>query len=244
MGYNKRKGRRETKVKYRHELKHEITTADMIAICQRLRAVAQADTHAIDGKYLIRSLYFDTPEDKALVEKQAGVSRRQKFRIRYYNGNKSVIHLEKKCKVGGLGTKISANLTEAEAQSIVDGDIEWMQHSDNELVKELYSKMTADRLRPKTIVDYTREPFIYGPGNVRVTLDYNIRTGLGSTDFLDAECITIPAAMGVCIMEVKWDEFLPEIIRDAVQLPHARVGSFSKYEACRQPKIEQGYGEY
>ena len=26
-------------------------------------------------------------------------------------------------------------------------------------------------MRPKTIVDYTREPFIYGPGNVRVTLD-------------------------------------------------------------------------
>jgi hypothetical protein len=82
-------------VKYRHELKHEINTADMIAIRQRLRAVAEPDKHAVDGKYLIRSLYFDTPNDKALLEKQSGVSRRQKFRIRYYNGDKSVIHLEK-----------------------------------------------------------------------------------------------------------------------------------------------------
>ena len=42
--------------------------------------------------------------------------------------------------------------------------------------------MCSQCLRPKTIVDYTREPFVYGPGNVRITLDYNIRTGLGNTD--------------------------------------------------------------
>ena len=83
-------------MQFRHECKHEISYSDMIAIRQRLRAVAAADPHTIDGKYLIRSLYFDTPEDKALIEKQAGVSRRQKFRIRYYNGDTSFIHLEKK----------------------------------------------------------------------------------------------------------------------------------------------------
>ena len=225
-------------MRYRHELKHEITTADMITIRQRLKAIAKPDPHAKDGKYLIRSLYFDTPTDRALIEKQSGVSRRQKFRIRYYNGDKSVIHLEKKCKVGGLGTKLSANLTEDEAARIVAGDIAWMETSEKELIRELYSRMVSERLQPKVIVDYTREPFIYVPGNVRVTLDYNIRTGLGNTDFLDTECITIPAAYGVCVMEVKWDDFLPEIIRDAVQLPHAATGSFSKYEVCRLPMIE------
>lgn len=230
-------------MKYRHELKHEITTADMITIRQRLRAVAEPDRHAVDGKYLIRSLYFDTPTDKALLEKQSGVSRRAKFRIRYYNGDRSVIHLEKKCKVGGLGCKISADLSEEQAGSIVNGDIQWMKDSEDELIRELYSRMVSERLEPKVIVDYTREPFIYRPGNVRVTLDYNIRTGMRNTDFLDTEAITIPAAMGMCIMEVKWDEFLPEIIRDIVQLPHARTGAFSKYEACRLPMIEPGTGE-
>ena len=230
-------------MKYRHELKHEITTADMITIRQRLRAVAEPDRHAVDGKYLIRSLYFDTPTDKALLEKQSGVSRRAKFRIRYYNGDRSVIHLEKKCKVGGLGCKTSADLSEEQAGSIVNGDIQWMKDSEDELIRELYSRMVSERLEPKVIVDYTREPFIYRPGNVRVTLDYNIRTGMRNTDFLDTEAITIPAAMGMCIMEVKWDEFLPEIIRDIVQLPHARTGAFSKYEACRLPMIEPGTGE-
>ena len=231
-------------MKYRHELKHDITTSDMITIRQRLRAVTEPDPHAVDGKYLIRSLYFDTPTDKALLEKQSGVSRRAKFRIRYYNGDKSVIHLEKKCKLGGLGCKISASLTEEEAQSIVDGDIGWMKSSDNELIKELHTKMVGERLRPRTIVDYTREPFIYRPGNVRVTLDYNIRTGLGCTDFLNTECITVPAAFGICIMEVKWDEYLPEIIRDIVQLKSARTGSFSKYEDCRLPTVELPCYEY
>ncbi len=221
----------------RHELKHEITQSDMIAIRQRLRAVARADTHAIDGRYLIRSLYFDTPEDTALMEKINGVSRRSKFRIRYYNGDKSFIHLEKKCKMANLGHKVSACLTKEQAQSIVDGDIAWMKDSDNELIRELYSKMISERLRPRTIVDYTREPFTYGPGNVRVTLDYNIRTGLDCVDFLSTDCITIPAASGACILEVKWDNFLPDVIRDIVQLPAARTGSFSKYEVCRQPII-------
>ena len=221
----------------RHELKHEISMSDMIAIRQRMRAIAKSDPHAIDGKYFIRSLYFDTPEDRALIEKQSGISQRQKFRIRYYNYDTSVINLEKKLKSGGLGCKISAGLDVKQAEKIVNGDTSWMMDSDNELIRELYSLMVSDRLGPKTIVDYTREPFIYGPGNVRVTLDYNIRTGLHLTDFLNTECVTVSASFGTCIMEVKWDDYLPDIIRDAVRLPHSRNGSFSKYEACRLPMI-------
>ncbi|MBQ9032378.1 MAG: polyphosphate polymerase domain-containing protein [Parasporobacterium sp.] len=218
---------------YRHEWKHEISYSDLIAIRQRMRAVAQPDPHAIDGKYLIRSLYFDNLYDKALREKVDGVNRREKFRIRYYNLDPSIIHLEKKSKLNGLGTKYSASLTKEEAQQIVDGKIDWMLDSDQPLIRELYCKMSYQGMAPKTIVDYTREPFIYGPGNVRVTLDYDIRTGLDKTDFLNPECITIPAGEAPIILEVKWDAFLPGIIRDAVQLEGIRSGAFSKYAQCR-----------
>lgn len=218
---------------FRHEWKIEITYADMIANRQRLRAVAQPDEHAIDGRYWIRSLYFDNQADKALREKLDGVDKREKFRIRYYNGDAAVIHLEKKSKRNGLCSKQSAELTAAEAQSIVDGDWTWMLSSGRPLVRELYSKMNAQGLRPRTIVDYMREPFVYAPGNVRVTLDYDIRTGLGCTDFLNPGCITVPAGDAPIILEVKWDTFLPDIIRDAVQLSGRRSGAFSKYAACR-----------
>ena len=218
---------------FRHEWKHEINVSDMIAIRQRLRAVAKTDAHAVDGRYLIRSLYFDDLTDKALREKIDGVNRREKFRIRYYNGDTSLIHLEKKSKQNGLGAKAMANLTAGEAQAIVDGELDWMPASDRPLVQELYSKMKSAGLRPKTIVDYTREPFVYAPGNVRITLDYNIRTGLRCTDFLNTDCITVPAGDAPIILEVKWDGFLPDIIRDAVQLTGRRVSAFSKYAQCR-----------
>lgn len=218
---------------FRHEWKHEISLSDRLALRARLRAVCQADGHAVDGQYFIRSLYFDTPSDKALREKLDGVGRREKFRIRYYNGDPSLIHLEKKCKRGGLGTKTMTELSAEEAQAIVDGGWDWMPGSGRPLVQELYHKMKSQGLRPRTIVDYTREPFVYGPGNVRVTLDYDIRTGLNCTNFLDPDCVTIPAGDPVTILEVKWDAFLPSIIRDAVQLEGRRSAPFSKYAACR-----------
>ena len=220
-------------VQYRHEWKHELSYADMLVLRARLRAVMQSDPHAIDGKYHIRSQYFDNLDDKALREKIDGVNMREKFRIRLYNCDPSVIHLEKKAKRNGLGTKFSANLTAEEAQKIVDGDLDWMMASERPLVQELYCKMRYQGMRPKTIVDYTREPFIYGPGNVRVTLDYDIRTGLKSTDFLNPDAVTIPAGDAPILLEVKWDNFLPTIIRDAVGVPDRRVGSFSKYAQCR-----------
>ena len=218
---------------YRHEWKHEINLSDRIAIRQRLRAAAKPDEHARDGRYWIRSLYFDTPGDKALREKLDGVNRREKFRIRYYNGDTSRIHLEKKSKQNGLGTKFQSPLTAAEAQAILDGDWTWMPGSGRPLVQEFYCKLKSQGLRPKTIVDYTREPFVFAPGNFRVTLDYNIRTGLRCTDFLNPRCVTIPAGNSPTILEVKWDAFLPAVIQDAIQLNGRHAAAFSKYAVCR-----------
>ncbi len=219
--------------KYRHEWKHELNRLDLLMLRQRLRAVMEPDPHAVDGRYFIRSLYFDNLRDKALREKLDGVNKREKFRVRYYNGDPSVIHLEKKSKRGGLGTKYSAPLSGDETRRILEGDLAWMLNSPHSLVQELYCKMLGQGLRPKTIVDYTREPYIYAPGNVRVTLDYDIRTGLSCMDFLDPDCPTIPAGDAPILLEVKWDEFLPDIIRDIVQLPGRHASAFSKYAQCR-----------
>ena len=220
-------------MKYRHEWKHEINNMDRLILLSRLDAVMKRDVHAINGVYQIRSLYFDNLNDKALREKVDGVNMREKFRIRYYNQDTSYIVLEKKSKISGLCGKQSVLITKEQAQRIVDGDIHWLLETKNPLCAELYSKMNSQGLRPKTIVDYTRDPFFYPPGNVRVTLDYNIRTGAFRTDFLNPETITMPAGDSAIILEVKWDDFLPDIIKDAVRLPGRRVTAFSKYERCR-----------
>ena len=218
---------------FRHEWKHLITLEDLLVLRARLKAVAKADVHTVDGKYHIRSLYFDNYAGRVLREKLDGISVREKYRIRYYNGDTSVMFLEKKCKQAGLGYKLQARLNTDQAGAIVAGDISWMKNSQNRLITQFYSAICSQGLRPKTIVDYIREPFTYQPGNVRVTLDYDIRTGLSCVDFLNPECVTIPAGDEI-VLEVKWDEFLPSVIRSAVQLDHARTTSFSKYQACRR----------
>lgn len=219
-------------MKPRHEWKHEITAADRLVLSARLSAVARRDGHGQNGRYEIRSLYFDDLRDTALREKLDGVSQREKFRIRYYDSDPSYICLEKKVKRDGLCGKRSVLLSAQEVRSLLDGDLDWMPGSGRPLIQELYWKMNSNGLRPRTIVDYTRDAYVFPAGNVRVTLDFNIRTGLGSTDFLNPT-VTVPAGEVPAILEVKWDEFLPDVIRDAVQLPGRHTSSFSKYAACR-----------
>ena len=83
-------------MQFRHEVKHEISHYDMLILRQRLRAVMKPDSHAVNGRYEIRSLYFDNLDDKALREKLDGVNIRAKYRIRLYNHDPSIIHLERK----------------------------------------------------------------------------------------------------------------------------------------------------
>ncbi|CVI69498.1 VTC domain protein [Clostridiales bacterium CHKCI001] len=219
---------------FRHEYKYYINYGDYIVLRQRLKAVLQSDPYADEnGEYHIRSLYFDNYSDKVLREKLDGVSIREKFRIRYYNHDLNVISLEKKSKVNGLCKKQAVRITKEQAQEIINGEIEWMEKSKNNLLVELYAKMHYEQLRPKVIVDYIREPFIFPAGNVRITLDRDIRTGLWDIDALSPDVITIPAGDVKILLEVKYDAFLPSIVRDIIQLNGRKVSAFSKYASCR-----------
>lgn len=225
---------KQTNTKYRHEYKISLNQADYITLRQRLRAVLPHDANVSgNGEYHIRSIYFDTPDDKALREKLEGVNRREKYRIRFYNLNTTYIRIEKKSKISGLGYKLSAKLTEEQVLKIVKGDIEWMRFSPDLFLQEFYAKMRFQLLKPKTIVDYMREPFMWGPGNVRITLDRDIRTGVCNEDLFTEAAVTIPIVDDITLLEVKYDEFLPDFIRDLVQLQSRKTDAFSKYAACR-----------
>ena len=219
----------------RQELKYVLGRGEYAAITQRCRAVMHPDPHAgPDGAYQISSLYFDDLGDNALLQNYSGVSNREKFRIRFYNGDLGTLHLEKKVKHGGLGTKYACPISSDELERLLSGDLAWMMDPARPLMQELYARMKNDLLRPKTIVAYRREPFVYGPGNVRVTFDYDIRSGVCSRDMLTGNTPLVPAAPGQVIMEVKYDAFLPDIIRMILQEGTPRARAFSKYAACRQ----------
>ena len=193
------------------------------------------DAHAgPDGRYRIRSIYFDNVYDKALREKVDGVQKREKFRIRYYNDDLSYIVLEKKIKYNALCQKLEAVLTQEECRSILDGPAEWMLHHPSQLVRELYCKLRCQQLRPRVLVSYVREPFVCAAGNVRVTFDSRVRSGLNEIDLFNYKLPLVrvlPAPY--TILEVKFDEYLPDMIRTLCHLD-ARVScACSKYALCR-----------
>ena len=140
--------------------------------------------------------------------------------------------LECKMKRDSVGCKLQERLTLEETQRILDGDIAWMVTSNRPLLVTLFVEMKARRLRPKTVVAYQRVPFVYAPGNVRVTIDWNIRTG-PPREFLNPDGLTLPIPEDVTLLEVKWDEYLPGVIRQAAALRSRTPNAFSKYAACR-----------
>ena len=222
--------------RYRNELKYLISYADYIALRQRLQLVMRRDRHADEqGKYQIRSIYFGSPDDKALREKIDGVDRREKFRIRYYNDDFSYISLEKKVKTGRRSMKLSAQLTEDECRKLLSGESEWMLNHPAELIQEFYVKMRYQLLRPCVLVSYLREAYVFAAGNVRICFDSNISSTLFHQEFLEKTPVDICVQddPGQMIYEVKYDDYLPELIASTIQTGTLRQQAFSKYAASR-----------
>ncbi|MDD4690472.1 MAG: polyphosphate polymerase domain-containing protein [Eubacteriales bacterium] len=220
-------------MKFRHEYKHRINYLDVMQLKNRLGIICPHDSHCTaDGTYIVRSLYFDNYMDKALKEKVDGVNKREKFRIRYYGDDTSFIRLEKKSKINGMCHKEHIRITKEECEMIIGGDIDFLIKSDDNLKRELYAKMKYQLLRPKLIIAYRRECFVYPPGNVRITLDSEISGSSNVFEFLNPQ-LKYTQYCTDTILEVKWDEYIPDIISSAVQSCDRKAGAFSKYEAVR-----------
>ena len=218
----------------RHEVKHQISLREDLVLSQRLRHLFDHDRNAgADGSYRVTSLYFDTPYDSALREKADGVDRREKFRLRYYGADLSHIRLEKKSRQRGLCKKSAAAVSREQAEKLLAGDDSWLLGDGEPLLTEFYGKLRGKLLRPAVIVRYDREAFVYEPGNVRITLDRNIRTGLGNTEFLNSDIFWL-RALEYTVLEVKYGRYLPDIVRMAVQVPGRQACACSKYALCRR----------
>jgi len=222
-------------IEYRHEYKIAINALDYHTLRQRIAPIARLDENAGEnGGYRIRSLYFDNDDDKALREKIYGLPNREKYRIRIYNDCGDFIRLEKKSKRNGLCSKQSTAITKQQAERILVGDMAWIPNEENALLTEFYGKCAYQRLRPKTIVDYWREAYTFPYGNVRVTFDSDVRTGVYAVGLFDGEVPTLRVCdPGQLLLEVKYDHFLPDIIRDLIQTNTRHTEAFSKYAACR-----------
>ena len=220
----------------RHELKYFINPAELEALRQRLRGALAMDGHCVGGRpYAIRSLYFDDIEDSAFYDKQAGVMHRDKYRIRIYNLSDAVIKLECKTKVGSLISKRSLTIPRDLADQLIAGDPEGLERTSSGLLSDMYREMTCGLMRPVVIVEYERIPYVYKNGNVRITLDTNISSSSAVQCFLDPDIPRRPVLpLGQQLLEVKYDEYLPDFIYRNLQLHSLRQTAFSKYYICRK----------
>lgn len=222
-----------SKEQYRNEWKYFIDTAQKEHICRRLGSFLKLDKHAQNGGYMLRSLYFDDYFKTAYDEKDAGVLRRKKYRIRIYDCSDSSIKLERKKKFGSYIFKESASLTKDEVYKILDGDYEFLLKSDKSLCREFYYECVSNRLRPRTIVDYDREPWVLDEGTVRITFDMDIRAAVGGFDIFDPTLPTLSVLQpGTCVMEVKYTEFLPQFVREVLPDRASEFSAVSKYILC------------
>lgn len=222
--------------KYRHEYKYIMTSLQAAIVESRVSMLMQADSHTgSTGTYLIKSLYFDDYKDSCFYENENGCDNRSKFRIRYYNDDISCIRLEKKSKRNGMTCKESCLLTLEMCHTFMEGKIPDVTADMPPMMQALFTEMRLRSLIPKIIVIYERMPFVYPIGNVRVTFDRNLASSNAITDFLDPVITSRPILpKGESILEVKWDELLPDHIQSHLSLEDLQWSSCSKYYFCRK----------
>ena len=204
------------------------------------------DEHGNEGKYFIRSLYLDDIYMADFNQKNAGLSRRRKYRIRIYDCSDDVIKFEIKDKFDSYISKKSSLITRDQCERILKGDFGFV----SDMI--LHNRQTAESeknralrmgcidcackiLRPQVVVDYDREVFICDEGNVRMTFDMNLRAGQGTGSIFDPHLPTVPAyENGKMILEVKYDDYLPQFIRRMLRSKKLSLwqSAESKYSLC------------
>lgn len=221
-------------MKYRVEQKYIIMEDQIALLKYKLENVMEYDQNVLNGLYNVRSLYFDDMYDSCLEANQDGTDFREKFRIRTYNNDRSEIHLEIKAKEYGYTRKQKENLTEEECLCFMERKPWGLKDQDGFVKKKLYALMAMRRMQPVQIVEYERIPFVEAKGNVRITFDRNI-TGTGEIEtFFDEIIPGIPLLpTGRHILEVKYDEFLPDYLKKILDSISLRKTDFSKYYYSR-----------
>lgn len=221
-------------MRYRHELKYLINFQEYIIIRSRVQNVLSRDANVDStGFYTVRSLYFDDFYNSAHVDKYSGVLKRAKHRIRIYNYSEDRINFEKKNKYEKYNHKQSALMTKDLFYAILQGDYSQLLAGNSELLKAFYYECTVNLMRPRIIVDYEREPYVMAAGDVRITFDRNIRAGLDGFDIFDPNIPTVETMEpNFLVMEVKFTEFLPNIIRNILPSSAALYTESSKYVLC------------
>ncbi len=226
----------------RNELKYYISNLEYQAMVNKLVHVIKPDGFSEPGKgYFIRSLYFDSFDDECLFEKQSGDMFRAKYRMRIYDTKSETVKFEIKNKANNQIFKETATITKESAYKVIDGDYGELLTYNNPILNKIFKKFTEKQYKPKVIIDYTRDAFMFDFFNLRITFDKDLHSCNTDFDLFSDNLHTIPVILeGKQIMEIKYETALPEYIHRTLQLDAVERMAISKYTLGRRFfKIEQ-----
>ena len=226
-------------VPLRHELKYYINPIEYHLLSRALDHVLERDPNGDPehNEYHIRSLYFDTINNTAMIDKLSGVKDRDKYRIRIYNYSDKFIRMECKTKVGSLISKRSIAIPRLLAEQLIAGDPTGLERTRSGLLQDVFREMKLNLLKPVVIVDYVREAYMHTAEEVRITFDKNLHTGLNSVDMFNPYLPTVsPFDHNDMILEIKFNRSLPPYLRDLIctYVHSAQNSAISKYCWCRR----------
>lgn len=233
-------------MKFRNEIKYLCSERELNIIEYRINQICSKDIHAnSNGTYLVRSVYFDNYINSCCEENESGVNNREKYRIRIYDGKLTHIFFECKRKENEKSYKISFKISEVLCEKIMKGDILLSDIDSNlyeteeiNIMRKFIVKCMVSNFTPVIIVEYERTPYIYETGNVRITFDRNITSCSDIKSFTDENILGRPIMpIGKHILEVKYDELLPDFLYNVMQVSGLKRTAYSKYLMCRKYKM-------
>jgi len=220
---------------YRHELKFLLSVVEYEHLKRLLGVLLTKDAYMKQGEdYYIRSLYFDTPENKDYYDKLMGVAQRKKIRLRIYDIFADEVKLEMKNKENEYSVKETMTIGRREAMMLLKGEYYVLAEYDNEIAKKAYFNLSAYAYKPRVVVDYEREAYLLPVENVRLTFDKRVRAFKGNGFFERHNALVGVLAPEYMILEVKYDKYLPAYLKNVLSSINMQRMSISKYCMARE----------
>ncbi len=219
--------------KFRNENKYLISYMDYLTIHPVIAAYLNRDPHCTQegGIYQITSLYFDSPDNMMVKDKDLGIDRRAKMRIRMYCNDPNTMFMEKKIKNNNFISKLRTNISVDEYKRIISGDYSFRGYNAELDALLIYCKNC--NLKPAVVVEYDKEVFIHDASNLRITFDMNAHSWLNTLDILAENPIKMPIyENNNMIFEIKYNYYLPSFVRSLVTPLETKRIAFSKFERC------------
>jgi|SRR3989344_14993 len=213
----------------RIELKYYVSYPDYLNLSKKLSMIMKKDQHDIDKGYFIRSLYFDTINNKAFYEKMEGIEERKKYRLRIYDTKDKNVKFEIKKRINNQMLKETAVITKEDALEIQSQNYDVLIKYNNPILNKIYCEFKQEKFIPVVIVDYLRDAYVYDLNNIRITFDKSLKSDVSNLNLFENNISGPLLNENVVIMEIKYNHFLPEHIKKTLQISRFERDAISKY---------------